>query len=151
MTPYQYVVLRCVPRVDREEFVNVGIVLFAQDAGYLQAAFHVDAQRLAALAPTLDPTAVEAALRAVGDVCRGVTGRGRPSLPTPGKRFGWLAAPRSTVVQPGPVHGGLTRDPGETLAELLDRLVLAATDEGNGTTIPARERPTPPRHLLPPR
>ncbi len=123
MIPYQYLVLRCVPRVDREEFVNVGVVLHAQDAGFLDAAFHVDAARLTAVAPDLDLEAVTDALQVVCDVCRGVTGRGRPTLATPGKRFGWLAAPRSTVVQPGPVHGGLTDDPAAALADLTARLV----------------------------
>ncbi|MFN8098304.1 MAG: DUF3037 domain-containing protein [Dermatophilaceae bacterium] len=123
MIPYQYLVLRCVPRVDREEFVNVGVVLYAQDAGFLDAAFHVDTARLAAFAPDLDIAAVTEALRVVCDVCRGLTGRGRPTLATPGRRFGWLAAPRSTVVQPGPVHGGLTDDPDAALADLTDRLV----------------------------
>lgn len=123
MTPYQYLVLRCVPRVDREEFVNVGVVLFAQEADYLDCRFHLDPARLAALSPGLDVAAVEDALEIVCDVCRGVTGRGRPTLATPGKRFGWLAAPRSTVVQPGPVHGGVTTDPAATLEQLMDRLV----------------------------
>lgn len=123
MIPYQYLVLRCVPRVDREEFVNVGVVVFAQDAGFLDAAFDVDAARLAAFAPELDLAAVTEALAVVRDVCRGLTTRGRPALSTPGRRFGWLAAPRSTVVQPSPVHGGLTDDPRQTLADLTDRLV----------------------------
>ena len=123
MTPYQYVVLRCVPRVDREEFINVGVVLHAQAADFLDARCHVNPARLGALDPTLDPAAVEASLTVVGQVCRGLDGRGRPTLESLGKRFGWLAAPRSTVVQPGPVHGGLTTDPAATLAELLTRLV----------------------------
>lgn len=121
--PYQYVILRCVPRVDREEFVNVGVVLFADAVDYLDAAFHLDAPRLQAFAPGVDLAAVDAALTVVCDVCRGVTGRGRPTLATPGKRFGWLAAPRSTVIQPGPVHGGVTDDPEAQLRALSDRLV----------------------------
>ena len=126
MIPYQYVTLRVVPRVEREEFVNVGVVLFAEQVGFLEAAFEVDEDRLGALFPALDLSAVEASLAVVCDVCRGVTGRGRPELPTAGKRFGWLAAPRSTVVQPGPRHGGLAADPAVALEKLLDRLVRRA-------------------------
>ena len=121
--PYQYVVLRCVPRVDRGECVNVGVVLFSQSAGFLGAACHVDEDRLRALSPDLDLEAVSASLAVVDDVCAGTDGGGRPRLATPGKRFGWLSAPRSTVIQPSGVHGGTTADPGAELEALLDRLV----------------------------
>ena len=124
--PYQYVTLRVVPRVDREEFVNVGIVLFADAVNFLDAGCHVDARRLDALHPGLDLEAVTASLRVICEVCRGVTGRGLPDLPTPGRRFGWLAAPRSTVLQPGPRHGGLAADPAVELDVLMDRLVRPA-------------------------
>jgi hypothetical protein len=120
---FQYVVLRCVPRVDREEFVNVGVVLSSQGADFLDAAYRVDEARLAALAPGIDAQEVRDALETVCRVCRGVTGGGLPTLGGLGKRFGWLSAPRSTVVQPGPVHGGLTTDPAAELASLLGRLV----------------------------
>jgi hypothetical protein len=121
--PYQYVVLRCVPRVDRGECVNVGVVLFSQSAGFLGAACHVDADRLRALSPDLDLEAVSASLAVVDDVCAGTEGGGRPHLATPGKRFGWLSAPRSTVIQPSGVHGGTVADPRAELEALLDRLV----------------------------
>ena len=120
---YQYVVLRCVPRVEREEFVNVGVVLYSQSADFLEATYSVDEQRLAALAPSLDLEQVRAALETVCRVCRGETGGGLPTLGGLGRRFGWLSAPRSTVVQPGPVHGGLTDDPQAELEALLARLV----------------------------
>lgn len=123
LLPYQYVVLRCVPRADREEFVNVGVVLRCQEADYLGADFRVDRARLAAFAPDLDPVVVDEALRVVCEVAAGVEGGGRPRLGDDGRRFGWLSAPRSTVVRPGPVHGGLTADPAAELARLLDRLV----------------------------
>ena len=121
--PYQYVVLRAVPRIEREEFVNVGVALYSQQADFLGSAQSVDADRLNALAPTLDSEAVCAALTRIEEVCRGLTGDGRPALHSPGQRFGWITAPRSTVVQPGPVHGGLTDDPECTLTELLEQLV----------------------------
>ncbi|HST46359.1 DUF3037 domain-containing protein [Jatrophihabitans sp.] len=116
---FQYVVLRCVPRVDREEFVNVGVLLYSQSADFLCAGSRLDADRLRALAPDLDLDAVRSALAAVEAVCRGESGADI-SL---GQRFGWLAAPRSTVVQPGPIHGGLTDDPARQLQHLLDTLV----------------------------
>ncbi|MFC7492387.1 MULTISPECIES: DUF3037 domain-containing protein [unclassified Knoellia] len=121
--PYQYVVLKCVPRVDRGECLNVGVVLFSQSAGFLGAACHVDAERLRAFAPEVDVEAVIASLAVVDDVCAGTDGGGRPRLATSGKRFGWLSAPRSTVIQPSGVHGGTAEDPAAELAALLDRLV----------------------------
>ena len=123
LTGYQYVVLRCVPRVEREEFVNVAVVLYCQRADFLGTAHRVDEDRLRALAPEADPASVRDAVETVARVCRGETGAGLPELDGLGRRFGWIAAPRSTVVQPGPVHGGLTSDPAAELARLLDRLV----------------------------
>jgi hypothetical protein len=120
---YQYVVLRCVPRVEREEFLNVGVVLYCQGADFLEAAYRVDEARLRALAPEVSVEDVDRALETICEVCRGVTGGGLPTLGSLGRRFGWLSAPRSTVVQPGPVHGGLTADPAAELQSLLQRLV----------------------------
>jgi hypothetical protein len=121
--PYQYVVLRCVPRVDREEFVNVGVVAYCQAAGFLGADCHVDEDRLRTLAPSVDLAAVRHALAFVEGVCRGDAELGDPAAGDLGTRFGFLKAPRSTVVQPGPVHGGLTDDPEAELRRLLDVLV----------------------------
>jgi hypothetical protein len=121
--PYQYVVLRCVPRVEREEFVNVGVALYSQQADVLRCVQDVDVERLRALAPDIDVDAVCASLATIEDVCRGESGGGRPTLHTQGQRFGWITAPRSTVIQTGPVHGGLSEDPERTLEDLLDRLV----------------------------
>lgn len=122
--PFQYVTLRCVPRVDRGEFVNVGVLLHCPSADdLLTVAWHLDEQRLAALAPDLDLAALRRALTTVDRVCRGETGPGLPDLPTPGRRFGWLIAPRSTVLQPGPVHGGVCADPASAVEELMNRLV----------------------------
>lgn len=120
---FQYVVLRCVPRVDREEFVNVGVVLYCQQADFLQARCHLDRDRLSALAADLDLDAVCSALATVEAVCRGDESAGAAGRTPLGTRFGFLSAPRSTVVQPGPIHGGLTADPGREIAHLLDRLV----------------------------
>lgn len=133
--PYQYTVLRCVPRVEREEFVNVGVVLFCPDLAFLGSLSAVDEERLRALDPTLDIASVRSALDAVERVCRGDAHSGygaasrataygtRDLADTESTRFGFLKAPRSTVIQPGPVHGGVTTDPARTLEHLLERLV----------------------------
>ena len=118
--PFQYVALRCVPRVDREEFLNVGVVLYSQPAEYLACASHLAEQRLLTIAPELDLVAVRSALDGIAAVC---AGDGPSALTGLGQRFGWLAAPKSTMIQPGPIHGGLAEDPAAELAHLLDRLV----------------------------
>jgi hypothetical protein len=132
---YQYVALRCVPRVDREEFVNVGVVLYCQAADFLGSASTVDEERLRSLDPSIDVDSVRHALAAVEQVCRGeahvdfsvgsrATAYGvREGRDDQSSRFGFLRAPRSTVVQPGPVHGGLTDDPAGELQRLLGSLV----------------------------
>jgi hypothetical protein len=120
---FQYVVLRCMPRVDREEFVNVGVVLYCQQADFLQARCHVDADRLRAVDERVDVDAVVSALRAVAAVCRGDESAGEAGRAPMGTRFGFVKAPRSTVLQPGPVHGGTTGDPAAELDHLLERLV----------------------------
>jgi len=121
--PYQYVVLRCVPRVEREEFVNVGVLVYCQKAEFLQVGWHVSPERLQALAPDVPVDAVCDALRFVDDVCRGDEAAGAVAGKDLGTRFGFLKAPRSTVVQPGPVHGGTTTDCAAELERLLDALV----------------------------
>lgn len=123
LLPYEYVVLRCVPRADREEFVNVGVVVHCQAADFLAARWHVDDHRLRALAPGLDLGRVRAALGFVTQVAAGDRAAGGAASGPPGTRFGFLKAPRSTVVQPGPVHGGRTRDPAGQLEHLLGCLV----------------------------
>lgn len=123
LVAYQYVVLRCVPRVDREEFLNVGVVLLAEDADLLVAAYRVNEARLLAVAPDLDLTGLRERLAVVSAVCEGAPVAGLPADARLRRRFGWLAAPRSTVLQPGPVHGGLTDDPQRELEVLVARIV----------------------------
>jgi hypothetical protein len=117
---FEYALLRAVPRVERGEAINVGVLLYCQGRRFLDAAVHVDAGRLGALAQECDAQAVRAAADAVVRTCRGEGPAGTTSL---GQRFRWLTAPRSTVVQPGPVHAGLTADPAAELARLLEVLV----------------------------
>ncbi len=123
MKPYQYVVLRCVPRVEREEFVNIGVVLFCQAEEFLDLGWHVDPVRLAALDAGVDVDAVCDAMDFISAVCRADQGAGSVATKDRGTRFGFVRAPRSTVVQPGPVHGGLTDDPAAELQRLLETLV----------------------------
>lgn len=121
--PYQYVALRCVPRVEREEFLNVGVIVFCQSAEFLEVGWHVSADRVRALDPGVDLDRVAAALDHAQRVCAGDPTVGAAADQPLGVRFGFLRAPRSTVVQPGPVHGGLTADPANQLAQLLACLV----------------------------
>jgi Protein of unknown function (DUF3037) len=120
---FQYVALRCVPRVDREEFVNVGVVLYCQQADFLEARSDVVDGRLTTLAPDVDLDAVRSALRTIEAICRGEASTGAAGKAALGTRFGFVSAPRSTVVQPGPIHGGSAEDPARELDHLLDRLV----------------------------
>ncbi|MGH8776574.1 MAG: DUF3037 domain-containing protein [Jiangellaceae bacterium] len=120
MMTFEYALLRAVPRIERGEVANVGVIVYCQDQDYLAAAAHVDAPRLRALDPEVDVEAVCAAVDAIRAACDGAGPAGAGSK---GERFRWVTAPRSTVVQPGPVHAGRTDDPAAELVRLLDRLV----------------------------
>jgi hypothetical protein len=120
---FEYALLRVVPRVERGEFVNAGVVVYCRAKTFVAARTHLDEARLRALDPQVDMTGVRAALRAVEGVCRGGEDAGQAARDDAGRRFRWLIAPRSTVVQPGPVHTGLTLDPEAEVERLLDLLV----------------------------
>jgi DUF3037 family protein len=124
-SPFEYALLRVVPRVERGEFVNAGVVLYCQEKRFLKAAIDLDPERLRVLDPRLDPETVRAHLEAARRVCAGGPGAGPIGLLPPVQRFGWLVAPRSTVVQPGPVHTGLAEDPQQALDHLLRTMVQA--------------------------
>ncbi|MEU0244477.1 DUF3037 domain-containing protein [Streptomyces sp. NPDC006235] len=120
---YEYAVLRVVPRVERGECINAGVLVYCRAESYVGARTHLDEARLLALDPRADVAGVRAALRAVEGVCAGGTAAGQAASDDPGRRFRWLVAPRSTIVQPGPVHTGLTTDPAAETDRLLDLLV----------------------------
>jgi len=120
---FEYAVLRAVPRVDRGEFVNVGVVLYSQATDFLEARTHVDPARLRALDEAVDLPALDGALAAVAAMCAGDPSAGPVGEQPPGARFRWLTAPRSTVVQAGPVHAGITEDPAREVDRLFDLLV----------------------------
>ncbi|MFB4299960.1 DUF3037 domain-containing protein [Actinomadura sp. NTSP31] len=122
-TVFEYAALRVVPRVERGESMNVGVVVYCRALDYLGCRTHLDERRLLALDPALDLEGVRAALKGVDAICCGGEGAGQASKEAPGARFRWLTAPRSTIVQPGPVHAGLTGDPAAELDRLLGLLV----------------------------
>jgi len=113
---FEYSVLRAVPRVERGESMNAGVIVYCRALDYLGSQVRLDRGRLAALDPAADAEAVARALEAAADCAL----RGDDDI---GRRFRWLTAPRSTVVQPGPVHTGLTTDPSAELTRLFDVLV----------------------------
>lgn len=120
---YEWAVLRAVPRVDRCEFVNVGVIVYCRARRYLSARVATDLGRALALDPTLDVEAVARHLADVRALCAGDPSAGANARRPPGERFRWLVAPRSTVVQPSPVHTGITEDPAAELDELFTRMV----------------------------
>jgi hypothetical protein len=123
-SPFSYAVLRVVPRVERGEFVNAGVVVFCRPRLYLGARTHLDEARLRALAPGLDPAAVRPHLRAVERIAAGDEDAGPIARLDVTERFHWLVAPSSTVVQPSEVHTGLCEDPARELERLFAELVL---------------------------
>ncbi|MFB0620439.1 DUF3037 domain-containing protein [Streptomyces sp. AGS-58] len=120
---FEYALLRVVPRVERGECVNAGVVVYCRAQQYVGARTHLDEARLLALDPRADVAGVRAALGAVEKVCAGGAEAGQAARDDAGRRFRWLIAPRSTVVQPGPVHTGLTADPAAETERLLELLV----------------------------
>jgi hypothetical protein len=121
--PFTYALVRVVPSLDRGECVNAGVVLWCKARDFLDARVGLDEARLRALAPDCDPAAIRPYLDAVVRVARGDAAAGPIAALPPGERFGWLAAPSSTILQPGAVHTGLCEDPAETLEALFERLV----------------------------
>ena len=120
---FEYAVIRVMPRVEREEFLNVGVILYCPAQNFLQAAFELNEGRLRTFAPELPVSEIEEHLLALERICAGGAEAGTIGKLPPGERFRWLTAPRSTVVQTSPVHTGLCSDAGETLAGLLAKLV----------------------------
>lgn len=120
---YFYTVLRVVPRVERGECFNAGVVLFSRSLRYLGMRWALDPWKLQALAPEADPDFVESQLVAMAAVAAGEPNGGPMARLDLAERFHWLAAPSSTVIQPSPVHTGVTHDPEATLEHLFTTLV----------------------------
>lgn len=124
--PFEYALLRVVPRVERGEGVNVGVVVFCRTRGYLEARIDLGARQVAALqamAPDLDLDAVRAHLEALGPIVAGDQAGGPIAALAAPERFRWVTSPSSTMIQPSDVHGGVTNDPRQSLDDLFVRLV----------------------------
>ena len=122
-SPFAYLILRVVPSVERGESLNVGVVLFCRQRGFLGARVELDEARLAVLAPSVSLAEVEEHLAALVRVTEGDPAAGPIAALDQSERFGWLSAPSSTIVQPSEVHTGLCEDPEQTLDSLFERLV----------------------------
>ena len=123
---YDYAVIRVVPRVDREEFINVGVIVSCPAKDFLEARIELDEQRLLALDSTLDLGSIRMHLASIPAICDG----GEPAGPigelSPRERFHWLTAPRSTIIQTSSVHTGCCKNPADALEHLLDAMVRPA-------------------------
>jgi hypothetical protein len=120
---YDYAVIRVVPRPERGERINVGVILSCVDHDFLQARIELDPARVLALDPAVDLDVVQAALAVIPAVCAGGPDAGPIGALSPRERFRWLVSPRSTIIQVSPVHTGRTTDPLASLEKLLDRMV----------------------------
>jgi hypothetical protein len=120
---YDYAIIRVVPRVERGEQVNVGVILSCVDVDILKARIEVDEPRLLMLDPALDLDALRAALATIEAICAGGPGSGAIGALPHRERFRWLVSPRSTIIQTSPVHTGRTADPAATLERLFDTMV----------------------------
>lgn len=128
---FSYAVVRIVPDIEREEFVNAGLVMFDRQRRYLMARTSLDVTALEAMHDGCDVEAIQAQLRTIEGVAVGTLRVAPFATMTQSERFGWLTTPRSTIVQPGPLHAGTTEDPDATF-EHLYRLLVARPEAGAG-------------------
>jgi hypothetical protein len=126
---YDYAIIRVVPRVEREEFVNVGVIVSCPARGFLEARIELDERRLMALDSTLDVASVRTHLATIPALCRGGAQAGPIGQLSQRERFHWLVAPRSTIIQTSPVHTGYCKDPTAVLEHLLDTMVRPSRAE----------------------
>jgi hypothetical protein len=120
---YDYAIIRVIPRVDRGELINVGVILSCPGVNFLEARIELDPARLRALDPSLDVEATRANLEMIPRICRGGDAAGPIGELPQRARFHWLVSPRSTIIQMSPVHTGRTGDPAKALERLLDTMV----------------------------
>ncbi len=121
---FEYAVIRTVPRVEREEFLNVGVVLYCRNQKFLKARFEIDEKRLSAFSPNINMMQVKEYLIAFQQICEGNENGGPIARLPMAERFRWLTAPRSTILQTSTVHSGLCIDAEEKLNKLFQRLVV---------------------------
>ena len=120
---FQYALVRVLPRVERGECLNVGVILLCRPRRFLGARISLDEGRLAALAPDLDPATIRPHLDAIERIAAGDPAAGPMARLGQAERFHWLVAPSSTIIQPSAVHSGLCDDPAAELAHLVATLV----------------------------
>ena len=120
---YDYAVIRVVPKVDREEFINAGVILSCPDLKFLEARIKLDEERLGAIDPTVDLELIRKHLAIIPVICRGGDDAGSIGQLPQRRRFEWLVAPRSTVIQTSPVHTGRCGDPAAALEHLVATMV----------------------------
>ena len=120
---FDYAVIRVVPRVEREEFINAGVILSCPEHKFLKARFELNAERLAAFAPALEAEAVRGYLDTISVICGGGRDAGAIGQLPQRARFHWLVAPRSTIIQTSQVHSGFCADPEAALEHLLETMV----------------------------
>ncbi len=123
LSSFDYAVLRVVPRVEREEFLNAGVILLCIERGFLSARLHLREERFRAIWPDLDLGVVRSHLEACAKICQGDENAGPIAHLSKRERFHWLVAPRSTMIQVSPVHSGLCENPAATLDKLFHELV----------------------------
>jgi hypothetical protein len=120
---YEYAIIRIVPKVEREEFLNIGVVLYCAKSKFLKAAFYVNESRLKAFTSALELDDLKQHLHIFDCICKGENCNSPIALLDPPSRFRWLTATRSTILQCSKVHPGLTQNPEETLNQLLEQFV----------------------------
>lgn len=120
---FDYSIVRVVPRVERHEFMNVGVVMSCPGRQFLEARIEADWNRLAVFAPGIDRGMVDDYLSVIARICKGGADAGPIGELPQRARFHWLVAPRSTVIQMSPVHSGVCSDPREALDKVFDRMV----------------------------
>ncbi len=120
---FQYAIVRIVPRVERGETLNAGVILLCRPKRFLAARVALDADRLRAIAPEVDPATIETHLAGIQRIAAGDAAGGPIAALGQAERFHWLVAPSSTVIQPSEVHTGVCDDPADELDHLFDRLV----------------------------
>lgn len=125
---FEYAVIRVVPRVDRGEFINVGVIVYCRDLKFLQIKYELNPARLLSFAPFIELAELEQRLQAFDRVCCGKPDGGPIGELPLASRFRWLTAARSTIIQTSPVHPGLTDDPTLALEKLYDQLIVVPVD-----------------------
>ena len=124
LNTYDYAIIRVVPRVEREEFVNAGVILSCMKIKFLEARIEVNEDRLLALYPSINLEKVRTHLETIPLICKGGKEAGPIGLLSQRERFHWLVAPRSTIIQTSPAHSGKCNDPNAVLDRLMQQMVL---------------------------